>query len=255
MNTKFAYCADTAVIWDEKGKIRTIKYTDNTKEILTHENIIELTENEKESVLITLKEQEEIQAIKHLPMTLLVAILACLGSPAISYLLGNKDIFTQIVNTKYGQMNDAMYHSLFFTSHFLPCGIGYDIYKKIKLKLNNKNINGLNCELNYLENLIEQEKNILEKLKSDTRITKEPKTLEAIDIYNKDAMKEIENKFDLYFDLGYDTNYYYKNYQKGRLEAVLKRLNYKDEDIQAVKEFIIRYENNLKQQGNIRKRK
>lgn len=238
MNKEYFCVNNNVIVSDENGNQRVTEYYDNLDKVLIQENLIE--EIEKRIIKLT----SEANKYKHriflpiLPFGLVViGILHCFiydlifPDPFINY---PYNVLGTIISSK----NAALLSTTFVC---LLIGGLSDINQFRYFKKDKNKGNGIAQELEYLKKRLEEEKQILSKLKEDkskyyTEMGYAPKKVDDI---NK--LKALRDRLSLLYDLGYNKQKYKRWYQQGILDEKLEN-NYSYDDIRIIK-------NHLKNKG------
>ena len=238
MNKEYKYIDGKIVVKNDEGHEIIYDYSRNIKEILIKENLIEMIENKIKS-LVESNDTSDKQSNYYKPcIAPYVTLMTVLGSPIFSFLYGNHDIFTNYINTRFGTMNEALWHSLVVSGTFLPLTLFLEslFYKEFKEKLKYKN--ATESEIYFLEQIKQYNKIELELLKEEQRDNVYPEDLEVVKLNNLEILYLLKDKIEKYYNFGYNLNKYINYYNNGFLEDILENENYSNEDIEIAKKYL-----------------
>lgn len=238
MNKEYTYIDGKVIIKDEKGNQTPVDYYDNLDEVLIQENIIETMEDKISYLENKSMQYKKYNKKRYIPILFLLSSLFIIfGPPVIMYSLGHTAVFTSIVSTIFGPMNEALLYSSLFSTLMLPFAgfIEFDMYRQHKDKL--KVEKGINNELEFLKQQLGEEKEKLVNLKKEKTRTKENKEFRVVKVNDLEELKKLRDWLDIYYDLGYNEEKYHKYLENGKLEEKLKK-QYTEKGIEFVKEYL-----------------
>ena len=220
MNKNSLYINGKIIISDGNGKKITKKYTDNIKEILEKENLIEHLETEKGNIINILYKLK----IRKSDNFFLI--------PIVFMLLMSIFIFLSPIKFNLGIL--AIYLA---TSAGITAAI-FTVY----LKWLKKYKNGLKNKFNFLDKKLKIEEENLLQLKNDKSKDNEKnmKDYEFIKLNDKKDIREIDRQSNLYFDMGRHEKRLAKYYNLGMLKEKLQEMFeiYNENDINLVKNYL-----------------
>lgn len=242
MNKEYTYIDGKVIVKDENGTQIPIEYYDNLDEVLIQENLIETIEDrisylEKESQYYKIY-NKKYNKKHYIPIILILGVLTTIiGGPAIFYFLGNTDIYTSVVNTIFGTMNEAVFFSSVFSILYLPA----ISVLELNMYCNHKNLlkkeKGINSELEFLKRqIVNERKKLVELTKEKTR-DNENKEFRVVKVNDLEKLKTFKSWLNLYYDLGYNGEKYYKYYFQGKLDDKLSK-HYNNTGIEVAKEYL-----------------
>ena len=220
MNKNSMYVNGKIIVSDENGKKITKTYTDNIKEILEKENLIEHLEIEKGNIINILNNLETNKANNLLLMPLVSLTFMCIF------------MFLSPINFNLGAL-----------IIYLAAGIGitatiYTVY----LKWLKKYRNGLKNKFNFLDKELKIEEENLLQLKNDKSKDNEKnmKDYEFIKLNDKKNIREIDRQSNLYYDMGKHEKRLAKYYKLGMLKKYLNKMSetYNDSDVRPVENYL-----------------
>lgn len=223
MNKNYVYVDGNAIISDDEGNQKVIKYHDNLDEVLAKENVVESIEDKIEE-LEEMKSTETGYIGKHYFPALSITTLILTG--IISIILGL-------------EMDLAIITLLFLAMMGLTPAIFFDCHNYEKYKNLKKRRNGLAASIEYLKKQLEKEKQEFEDLSKNNK-HKHNQVLErykVVEIDDKHQLEDLEKYLTLYYVLAYDSDMYYRYYKKDRLDEKLSRY-YNHEDIEKAEEYL-----------------
>lgn len=238
MNKEYTYIDGKVIISDENDKKTQREYCDNLDEVLVQENLIE-TMDEKIQELERESESYKKYNRKHyipfiFPMT---ALMSTIGSPLLTNWLTESNLFATSIDTIFGPMNQAMAVSISMSICMMPIGAAIELLTYNEHKSSIKTEKGINSELVFLKQRIEEEREELERLKQDKSRDNESTEFRTIKVDDLPQLKILRDNLNFYFDLGYNGEKYYQYYQQGKLDKKLQKY-YNDTGIQMAKEYI-----------------
>ena len=192
MNIKVYKQGNNYILENTNGLKRRIRYSDNLKEILEQENIIDIIKNDKKSIIDTI-ENADIVLVKERRINnnlkwILTTATCIAGIGVASAITGlDKEIILTIFTTS------AAWGALYFCTK--------EISNK-KIKTWESIVNGNVAEYEYLEEELEKQKSVLYQLNLNDSFDKED-TFEEINLPNPD-LEEINNKRSFYNTVGRD---------------------------------------------------
>ena len=220
MNKSFTYSNGKIIVNSENGKNSSKKYTDNIKEILEKENLIEHLEKEKRNIINILYKLKTRKSDNFFLI------------PIVFMLLMSIFIFLSPIKFKLGVL--AIYLS---TSAGITTAI-FTVY----LKWLKKYKNGLKNKFNFLDKKLKIEEENLLQLKNDKSKDNEKnmKDYEFIKLNDKKDIREIDRQSNLYFDMGRHEKRLAKYYNLGMLKEKLQEMFeiYNENDINLVKNYL-----------------
>ena len=102
---------------------------------------------------------------------------------------------------------------------------------------NKKTKKGLENQLDFLNNDIEKQKDLLEELKKKKINSNELKNgFHLVRVNDKNILAELRNYLNLYYDCGYNNKKYYKYYKKGKLKNKLSKY-YNESEIVMIEDY------------------
>lgn len=238
MNKEYTYIDGKAIIKDENGNQTPVEYYDNLDEVLVQENVIETIEDK---IAYLEKESENYKKYnkKHyIPVLFpLCMLMTTVGVPAMYYWFGHSMVYVNTINTIFGPMNEALLYSSLFSALYLPFVglVEFSMYRKHKDSL--KKEKGINSALEFLKKQIIEERENLVALKKVKARTEEKKEFRVVKVDDLEKLKAVKSWLSLYYDLGYNGQKYYEYYQKGKLDAKLRKY-YNDNGIGAAREYL-----------------
>ncbi len=220
MNKNSMYVNGKIIISDENGEQTTKTYTDNIKEILEKENLIEHLETEKGNIINILYKLKTRKSDNFFLI------------PLVFMLLMTIFIFLSPIKFNLGIL--AIYLA---TSAGITAAI-FTVY----LKWLKKYKNGLKNKFNFLDKELKIEEENLLQLKNDKSKDNEKnmKDYEFIKLNDKKDIREIDRQSNLYFDIGRHEKRLAKYYNLGMLKKYLNKIfeSYNDSDIGQVENYL-----------------
>ena len=220
MNKGYVEIGDIVIISDEDGNHTQSEYYDNLDQVLVQENVIEEME---ERIQELRKESKNYPLVKkkYTPYLIYSAVAAVLVTPIIIGILTGTNPYLESVDTVYGTVNEALFHSLAFGAIVLPFTSLLTIPDYFNYKERVKKGKGINSELEFLKKQVEKEKEILTSLKKHK--TKDNLSTEILSkkVDDLQELKALREKLVLFYDLGSNEKKYYRYYQQGKLDEKL----------------------------------
>lgn len=236
MNKECIYIEGKAIIVDEKGYNKPIEYYENLEEVLVKENLIETMENKANELN---KEKELLEKIKTSAfLDLIIGIMFIV----IPYVLPNIFITlltgsNPIINSILGSIRSGTLISILMGPVMNVMSIPFLINSYSSTKNRISKINGINSELTYLKNNIENEKQIIKQLKEKENKSNKIEEYQIIKVNDKVALKNLRDYLTLYYDCGYNIKKYYKYFEKDLLWKKLCDI-YTVEQIERIEEYL-----------------
>ena len=243
MNKDYTYIDGKAIIRDENDNQVLTDYYDNIGEVLAQENVVENIEERIKIIEDKIKfiENWNTKNIKkkYYFILLCTILIIVFGVPAIFYLFGNIGVYTNIIKTSFGPMNEALMYIAIFSAFFVTsvsiAELSFcKIYKNIL-----KERDGLNIELEFLKKQIVKEREKLNLLSREKVSSKKDYSFKSFTVNDTEKMQELDKSSNLYFDLGFNMDKYYGYYRKGKLSAKLRK-SYDANRIEAANEYFER---------------
>ena len=236
MNKGYVQIGDLVIISDENGNYTQSEYYDNLDKVLVQENVIE----EMEERIQDLTKKSKIYPVekkKYTPYIFYFAVASVLAMPIVVGLLTGTNPYLESIDTVFGTVNVALYHSLCTGVFGLPLASLVTIADYLNYKDIVEKGKGINSELEFLKNQIEKEKENLINLKdakTNDNLSEEilPKKVDDLQ-----QLKILRNNLELFYDLGNNDKKYYRYYQKGKLDKKLHK-KYGTVDVDLVKEYL-----------------
>lgn len=194
MNKKYICINDKVEVKNEFNEIKTIDYSDNIEEILIKENVIEQIEIEYKRLLNEKKHNKNIsfKSLKRCIITLIIIPVVLIILPLV---LG-------VINIS----NFSIFSCLLGIS--IPSFLGsFLIYEYNKI---NRENNGIDTSLIYLESKLNEERKNLQKLKQNksNKIINVPVSRRVDDI---EQLKRLRNNLLIYYNYGFYQNKHHNN--------------------------------------------
>lgn len=231
MNKEYFCVNNNVIVSDENGNQRVTEYYDNLNKVLIQENLIE--EIEKRIIKLT----SEANKYKHrIYLPILPFGLVFLG--ILNCFIYDLIFPESVINYPYNFLGISISPKnavlLYTTFVCLLIGGLSDINQFYYFKKDKKKGNGIAQELEYLKKKLEEEKQILSKLKEDkskyyTEMEYVPRKVDDIK-----QLKALRDRLSLLYDLGYNEQKYNRWYQNGTLDEKLER-NYNQSEIKVIK--------------------
>lgn len=221
MNKEYVYVAGKVTVIDDKGEKREEEYYDNLDKVLIKENIIE--QIEKQIIDLEIKSKQHEKSLSNrlfYLIPLLGSIVASMIGPLLVVsLISNQSITSLVLDSAY------INYILALTIKVLPFGVFLGSFMStleyIQYRKNQKDNQGINSELEFLNKQLIDEKEELITLQNSKSINNKNIEDSIIKINDVEALKEIRKKIAEYYDLGHNTDKYYHYHQKGKLDRVL----------------------------------
>lgn len=232
MNKDYIYINENAIVTDDNGNQRVTEYYDNLDKVLVQENIIE--EIEKRIVKLT-SEANEYKHRKFFPILPFGLIFVRI----LVYLFFNLVLPESISNYPTCDflgitISFKEFCFIYLTFGCLLFGGLFDIKEFYCLKKDKNKGNGITQELEYLKKRLEEEKQILSKLKEDKSKSYIQSELVTKKVDDVNLLKALRDRLNLLYDLGYNEQKYNRWYQNGTLDEKLGR-NYNQSEIKVIK--------------------
>ena len=237
MNKEYVYTNGGKVtIIDEKGEKVQIEYRDNIDKVLIKENVIEQMEKQINELENKSKQHEKSKANKlFCIVTFLGGIIASLIAPllVISMLTG-RNLTSLVLDSAYSS------YILSITTMVFPFGLfisstlsiaGYIQYRNVQ-----KEVQGINSELDYLNVQLEKEKKALIALENDKSNNNQNRENRIVKVNDIKELNKIRKDLAKYHELGYNVNKYNRYNKQGKLANILPN----DIDINIAKEYLER---------------
>lgn len=237
MNKEYTYINGKVVISDENDKKTQREYCDNIDEVLVQENIIETIEKkiqELEGESASYKKYNRNHYIHFIfPM---ITLISTIGAPLITNWYMGSDSSDVLTDSIFGSISQTMAISFPISICIISLSAAIEIFMYYDHKSSIKQEDGINCELAFLKQQIEKERENLEKLKQDKSRDNENTEFRTVKVDDLQQLRILREYLNLYFDLGYNGERYYQYYQQGILERKLQNY-YDDTEIQMAKEY------------------
>lgn len=236
MNTEYIYSNEEAIVRNEEGEKKPIKYYNELDKVLEHENLIEAME--KRTITLELaKKGIKIDSILEILSPVLMGVCAPFILIPLLSLIGITNPYSTITNTIFGPMMHGVFMSM---TTAIVCG-GMGLYFTITSALENthkkKDLLGIESQLEYLKNNIDKEKEKLDEFNKSKSYEHENKKFRIVKI-NDEAIKKLNTKLMLYYACGYDGKKYYKIYKKNNQLPKELVQRFKNGEIEIIKEFL-----------------
>lgn len=229
MNKAYWYKNRKVFVKDTKGKVRNVVYSPNLKQILLQENLIETIENEIKKLQKKNKKFDERYKSDG-------DVLLDVFAPLIALFFGGI-ILTFMQISKFGLSG------LFSLPYLLTFGGISVLYvaltikrKKAYIKRCNK-VSGRECQINFLEKQMEEEKIKLDEEKKLTACFVENK-IRITKINTRISMKKVYENYNFYYNCGFLASAFYDHYQKNNCLPEHLTEYYTDSQIKEIEEYI-----------------
>lgn len=238
MNKEYTYVEGKVVVEDENGKKTLEDYYDNIDKVLIQENLIEFIELKIQELERQSKSYEKNNSKHYIPIIFPGTVLATtVGAPLLVNWLSEGVAFTTIMDTRLGPMSCAAAFSLPAAVLMIPMAALMELSEYYSYKRSHKKEIGVKSELEFLEQFLDKQKEVLEELKHDRKREQEKKEFRTVPVDYSKEKQSLLNLMNIYFDLGYNIEDYYKYFLNGKLEKKLQR-HYNEPGIEIAKEFV-----------------
>ena len=240
MNKEITFINGNTIVEDEKGNKKEIENSTNLNDILIQENIVESLDN-KEMQLnedISNKQKKINESKKGSKSLGYIYIIMSILTPLISYMLfdyigGSKAILENLGNLSFTELMTI------FLSSIEIIGMGI-VYKEEKdnTKTLEKELSGLETELEYVRKDLELQREQLNKLNEEKTLidNSDSKELRIEKVNDEEQLMAQEERLNLYYKLGY----YYKKlknyYEKGILRNKMSKY-YNEDGLELIDEY------------------
>ena len=245
MNCDYFNIDGTVFVSDENGNITIIENYLYLDQVLSLENVLEVAKNRLQELKKEKKDYNHISRfIPDSPFFSTFTGFAvylmskCSLAPAAAILPAN--------------INERLVLFAVCVGTFISIPL---LVSDIKNYQNRKRLlrerNAIDCETEFLESYIKEQKKILQNLKSNIRTFPKNLSLHSnseINIESKEPvinnvddtkeLEELEKLKDFSYDLGYSIDEYYQYYQQGILREKLKRDSYDGPEIEFAEDYL-----------------
>lgn len=197
MNKEVIKFNEDAVVIDENKNYKIYKNSDNIKEFLTKENLIEQMENEETKMS---KRKEELNEISknnkvNIIFSLLLPILAELTVIfAVKYLTTNVSLTELTYTPRFGYVKNIFIVSSTAQLFAIPLSVSIFIKSICSIKHSKKELKILSFQEKKLKNKLSEEKEQLEELKNNIEL-KNNSEIEVDNISNdKEILKKLKEQ-------------------------------------------------------------
>ena len=236
MNKEYIYIDGKAIVVDETGSKNPIEYYENISEVLVKENLIETMENKIKELL---KEKKLLENNKKpllfdlIPSIMLFILPYILPTILIKLLIGANPLIDSIFGfIKLGTLTSIVTGPLMNI-----LGILFLSDTFLRRKESVKEINAINSELEFLENNLENEKQIIEDLKKNKNKPNKVDGYEVVKVDSEKELSDLKELSNLYYNCGYNEKKYYEYLKKGILAKKLEK-KYTDKGIEKIEEYL-----------------
>lgn len=229
MNKAYWYKNGVVFVKDTKGKVRNVVYSPNLKQILLQENLIETIENEIKKLQKKNKKFDERYKSDG-------DVLLDIYAPLIALFFGGIILtFTRL--SKFGLSG------LFSLPYLLTFGGISVLYvaltikrKKAYIKRCNK-VSGRECQINFLEKQMEEEKT---KLAEERKLTARfvGNKIKITKINTRISIKDVYENYGFYYNCGFLASTFYDHYQANNCLPEHLTEYYTDSQIKEIEEYI-----------------
>ena len=232
MNKEYIYLDGKSIVLDEEGNKKVMLYNDKMDDILSLENVVESLEQKQDSINTKItscyEKYNNLKNTRFLP--LIFTIIISFSLPFLCSFLLDSNVFQ-------ARFNEVMRLCFFASAIIVTDGallslIGHFDYKTIK-----KEIDGLECQKQEINNIISKKRCILNELNPSKKNDVSDKDYFVKKIDSSDEIQYYDDYLDLYYDYGYNQSKYNKYYYNNKLYNKLRK-KYLNDDIDEFSKYI-----------------
>lgn len=237
-NSYIGYKNRSFIVTDKE--IKEKPYNEQDLKIAKLENMLELLEKELENGK---KKADSLKRGRRYDYTILMmTILLSVFLPTIY--IKTDFIFPAryTVSTElFGIISNKVLDMVSMWPFFAATAV-FSIYKAVEIIRNAKKMGGVETQISFLSEFIEDRKEKLKDLKKkslESRSRQEEKKSENLNKYNKELEEKIRKRLEKIYSLGAMKRRLLREYRAGNLEHFLKKRGYSEEEIAESKKLII----------------